>query len=116
MTSVTTGLFAGQFFMTGYDVWGVSAVLGSVPFPLAQEMHLLNALWQMPRGTLKPLHDIKAFRGVHFHGISVEEVGHDHKIIIGGELISNELSVDCRVANDICEDKDSVIGGLVLGV
>ena len=88
----------------------------------------------MPRRTLQPLLDVKAFWSIERYGIFVKKVWHDSKIPVGGELISDagscisnrssslagaanlQLRVDELMPNDIREDQDGVRGRLVFWI
>ena len=57
-----------------------------------------------------PFHDVEITRFVQRDGILVEQVGHDHEVSVGGELVGDELDIVEAVADDV---GDAVVGSQV---
>lgn len=57
---------------------------------------------------LDPFHNVKVPWAVERDRIAVEEVGHEHKVAVGGELVGDELGVDEAVADHVGDTSVSV--------
>jgi hypothetical protein len=58
---------------------------------------------------LEPLHNVEIAGAVQGDRVAVEEVGHQDKVAIGGELVGDELGIVEAVADDIGDAGDTGI-------
>lgn len=55
------------------------------------------------------------FHVAELDGVSLEKIGNDTSVSIGGELVSEELGVDIDT-EDIAQEDNNLLGALILGV
>ena len=58
---------------------------------------------KMPGGSVQPFLNVEVTWAIEWDGVSVEEIGHDDEVAIGGELIGDKLGVVEFVADDVGE-------------